>query len=1437
MTTICLNMIVKNESHIIKKTLINIVKYIKLDYWIICDTGSSDKTIEIIEQFFEELSIPGEMHKHEWKDFSHNRNLSLGLAYNKSDYLFIFDADDEIHGTFKLPTEFKYDSYMVIFGGGYSYKRTALINNRKKWKYFGVLHEVIIAQEEMTKEDTITGEYHFISGRTGSRSMNVNKYHEDAVLLEDAFNTTTEPWLKNRYAFYCAQSYKDAKIFDKAIEWYKKTLELDSWNQEKFYASYMIGVLEEKKKHTINSISYYLLSITYDDTRWEGLYFAIQQLLKSKQDNLATILVNGIDLNKIINPRDGCSLFINDSIHDYKMYVLIIIIAFKSNNIEQGRRAQLKLYDNFEYLPQQIAKDTIYNGQYFIPDDKTIQVYINRTMEFIQKYSYKYMSSLPDNAMLNTYIKKYNEIFNYNGEYRPSQQSSINIIMTITSCKRSNLLRRTIKSMTRNWCDFCMVDKIICIDDGTEKKELCSVIDEFPWIEFIVKDPTKRGHRDSMNLIRDIVIESGAKYWIHMEDDWEFIKASNYISRGIEYLRKYSDIGVKQILFNKGYAEIISDIVWNCGTRLEPGLLLHKHDASDSPCGYWPHYSFRPGITCVDVLKKLGDFNTPNTFFELDYANKYIDAGYKTVYLDEISCIHIGKLAGKRGDTDKQNSYELNNISQGIRDDNKLNNTYITEQPLPIKVINLKRRLDRRNYMRGILQDIKYDFKDAVDGRLIPSNDPRLVSFIGNDFNNNPGTIGCAISHIELWQELMEDTTNNYYIIMEDDIKLKPNWYEELYKNRTMLNTTDVVMLGYSMFGTVRDNVKSLYDNNDPIQVYNLDLDKYIGGFFCYSINKTGAQKILQSMSVTGIKHGIDYLAMKTITGVVKKEIRPQIAFTEWNEAGKNIDTDIQNSSETLTIDPVITRQERIVCFIHSCYVEECGLYRLRNLIEIIIESGLYDKLDALYICNIGMILDEKIHSFIDKDKIQIYHLSNNTNEYEAITLNLIHKYCKEYPTTKILYLHTKGLLTINNECVNDWIKLMLFFNVERYNDCISELDNVDCLGVNWLENHFSGNFWWANAKHILIRKTIVSDKLDLTHKMKAEYFLSDSASYDKTYGSKTYYKSLDGTKILSFHQSNINHFHSLYPRTLYRDNYSIKVGITTNYCTSQQACMEFGNLGKQYCIWNNIELVSYDSNKCDYLVIINKPPPDMEWLVKQFDKKRTIIFQMEPWCENKDWGVNNWGDWADPDPNEYLGIIGRKTPTYNNAFWQLEQSYGQLKEPIIKTNIISSICSSKYFDPGHIKRIDFLKFLESKSNAAFDVDIFNTDNKHNFRNYKGAVYPFRNKSKGMIQYKYYFMCENNFESGFITEKLWEPILCESLVFYCGAPDVSKYVDPLSFVEIDMNDFDKTYEIIANAIQSGLYEQRLPYIRKMKNKILNEMQFFPRIEKIINGTI
>ena len=42
--TICLNMIVKNESAIIRDTLENIIAHVPLDYYVISDTGSDDTT-------------------------------------------------------------------------------------------------------------------------------------------------------------------------------------------------------------------------------------------------------------------------------------------------------------------------------------------------------------------------------------------------------------------------------------------------------------------------------------------------------------------------------------------------------------------------------------------------------------------------------------------------------------------------------------------------------------------------------------------------------------------------------------------------------------------------------------------------------------------------------------------------------------------------------------------------------------------------------------------------------------------------------------------------------------------------------------------------------------------------------------------------------------------------------------------------------------------------------------------------------------------------------------------------------------------------------------------------------------------------------------------------------------------------------------------------
>lgn len=135
-------MIVKNESHIIEKTLENIVKNFNIDYWVISDTGSSDNTIQLIENFFKNKKINGEILETDWIDFAYNRNLALDACKGKADYILIFDADDLVEGDLKLPELIKDGYYFNIREdeAQVTYSRRLIIKN-ETYRWVGVVHE------------------------------------------------------------------------------------------------------------------------------------------------------------------------------------------------------------------------------------------------------------------------------------------------------------------------------------------------------------------------------------------------------------------------------------------------------------------------------------------------------------------------------------------------------------------------------------------------------------------------------------------------------------------------------------------------------------------------------------------------------------------------------------------------------------------------------------------------------------------------------------------------------------------------------------------------------------------------------------------------------------------------------------------------------------------------------------------------------------------------------------------------------------------------------------------------------------------------------------------------------------------------------------------------------------------------------------------------
>lgn len=373
--TICLNMIVKNESHIIEKTLSHLLDIIKFDYWVICDTGSTDNTKELITSFFNKHNIPGEIVEHKWVSFDVCRTYALNKAYGKSDYLFIFDADDSITGEFKLPNKLIHDQYMLKFGNeNFLYHRGLLINNRKRWKFVGVLHEILVPLHDNSTKDTIQGNYFVNSGREGSRNKDPNKYLNDALLLEKSILSEKDDGLKNRYIYYCAQSFYDAGEYEKSLKYYKLVIENENWNQEKFIACLKIGCIYIHLSQPQNAKLYLTNTINIDSTRLEGFEALIEYSYNNKKHD---DVIKYFNMIKHIKPTTNTNnyLFYNENSY-YNIRYYVSVSAFSTNNLKCGYKCCKELVFNDKFCNDNILYNTLvfFKTEYNANNESDIQL-------------------------------------------------------------------------------------------------------------------------------------------------------------------------------------------------------------------------------------------------------------------------------------------------------------------------------------------------------------------------------------------------------------------------------------------------------------------------------------------------------------------------------------------------------------------------------------------------------------------------------------------------------------------------------------------------------------------------------------------------------------------------------------------------------------------------------------------------------------------------------------------------------------------------------------------------------------------------------------------------------------------------------------------------------------------------------------------------------
>ncbi len=230
---------------------------------------------------------------------------------------------------------------------------------------------------------------------------------------------------------------------------------------------------------------------------------------------------------------------------------------------------------------------------------------------------------------------------------------------------------------------------------------------------------------------------------------------------------------------------------------------------------------------------------------------------------------------------------------------------YIRQKQKNVKIkyycINLERRQDRKDSMLRQFSEQKIDveFVQAVDGKLLEPSDELKELFRDNDFHYRRGVIGCAMSHINLWKQIVASDSSEPVCIFEDDSVLIPNYSSVLQSVLKKLpKDTDVLFLSYHTHHT--NHIKNI----EKIDVKLFDETKYIGGTHNYIITKQGAKKMLQILSTNGIQNAIDIFMKKQCKQMNMYETTSFLCKSDWVQTiDSNVDSDIQLISDSLFSD------------------------------------------------------------------------------------------------------------------------------------------------------------------------------------------------------------------------------------------------------------------------------------------------------------------------------------------------------------------------------------------------------------------------------------------------------------------------------------------------------------------------------------------------------
>lgn len=359
---VTLSGIVKNESKIIERCLDSCKGIV--DYIAITDTGSTDNTPNIIEDWCKRNNIPCNVVRSKWVNFSHSRTEALRNSENAfpdTDYLLLLDADMilENHG-FKKDSLTEDAYYLEQYNPGIRYSNVRLVSTKRKWFYVGVTHEYITSSDNYNAIDLHELKIYDI-GDGGSKS---DKYTRDIKLLSDELKKKDlNEDIRSRYTFYLAQSYYDTKQYSKALRYYRERTQLNGYDMEVWYAMYKMGLCLKELDRWDEAEIQLLNAYSMKSYRCEPLTEIMNHhALKPKPDYPRA----GLYMHKLLKLRDLPNmdpLFNIAYYKDYYIDYLISIVAYYVDENEMGLKSCNRVLSS--NAPEYIKQLTMSNIKFY----------------------------------------------------------------------------------------------------------------------------------------------------------------------------------------------------------------------------------------------------------------------------------------------------------------------------------------------------------------------------------------------------------------------------------------------------------------------------------------------------------------------------------------------------------------------------------------------------------------------------------------------------------------------------------------------------------------------------------------------------------------------------------------------------------------------------------------------------------------------------------------------------------------------------------------------------------------------------------------------------------------------------------------------------------------------------------------------------------------